>query len=106
MVLVGDGRGHFEPSSIAPIALGHQAWSFAIADLDGDGHADVVAAGAPGHVRLLLGNGTGGFRAAHGSPYRAGVLPAAAVGDVNRDGRLDVVTANRDSHDLTILLRR
>jgi len=103
-VLLGDGHGGFVPAPDPPLALGHQAWSLRIADMDRDGRMDVVAAGAPGHVSVFLGTGGGRLRAAPGSPWRTGRLPAVAVGDLDHDGRPDVVTANRETGDLTILL--
>jgi hypothetical protein len=51
----------------------------------------------------LLGNGDGTFKAPQ--TFAVGALPASvAVADVNGDRRLDVVTANNDSGDLSVLL--
>jgi hypothetical protein len=58
-------------------------------------------------VTILLGNGTGGFTEAAGSPVYVGDPPVSpysvAVGDFNRDGTPDLVTANY-SNTITILL--
>jgi len=53
---------------------------------------------------VLLGDGTGGFTAAPGSPLRVGVKPhGLAVGDFNRDGWPDLAIADQSSN-LTVLL--
>jgi hypothetical protein len=75
----------------------------AVGDLDGDGHPDLVVANwyqacngvfGPGNVGVLLGNGDGTFLAPVN--YFSGGLQALAVaaGDLNGDGKLDVVVAN------------
>ena len=56
-------------------------------------------------MTLLLGNGTGGFTPATGSPFTAGTGPRSiAVGDFNNDGHLDLAIVNNGSNNLTILL--
>ncbi len=64
--------------------------------------SDVVSLTAAGVVVMLSVNGTVNY----GSPvvYPAGATPVAlAVGDFNRDGQADVVTANAAGNDVTIL---
>ncbi len=103
-VLRGDGEGAFTETPGSPFDLGHSAWHFGLADVNGDGHADVVAAAGDG-VRLMLGDGQGGFRPAPGSPFATGKGTwQLAVGDVNGDGKPDVVTSNLESDTVTILL--
>ena len=54
---------------------------------------------------MLLGNGSGGFTPAPGSPFAVGSSPASVlVGDVNGNGLQDLVTANFDSNNVTVLL--
>jgi hypothetical protein len=54
---------------------------------------------------VLLGRGKGRFR--HALKYRAHGYPASvAIGDLNGDGRPDLVVANVASHDVSVLLAR
>ena len=54
---------------------------------------------------LLLGDGRGTFRPAASSPLPSGNGPGyLLVADVNQDGRLDILAANYQSGDLTVLL--
>jgi hypothetical protein len=82
---------------------GDYAASVAVADLNGDGKADVVVANcgsggncgmSPGSVGVLLGNGDGTFQTA--VAYSSGGYGAVSVAlaDVNRDGKPDVLVAN------------
>jgi hypothetical protein len=52
-----------------------------------------------------LGDGRGGFKPAEGSPYQVGPsVRKVALGDVNRDGKLDAVAAEHDTYLVTVLL--
>jgi hypothetical protein len=74
--------------------------SVAIGDMNGDGKLDLVTAD-PGYsypflnssVSVLLGIGDGRFPTRE--DYGTGDSPwSAAIGDLNSDGKLDLVTAN------------
>jgi hypothetical protein len=105
-VLLGDGTGRFAAAAGSPFAVGANPQSVAVADLSGDGILDIVAANAGDNtVTELLGDGTGGFTVAAGSPFSVGVQPqSVAAGDLNGDGKLDIVTADAGSNNLTELL--
>jgi hypothetical protein len=94
-VLLGNGDGTFQghtqyPTGPAPNAL-------ALGDFNHDGKLDVATANndsnLTGTVSVLLGNGDGTFRP-H-VDYGTGVGPySVAVGDFNKDGKLDLAVAN------------
>ena len=62
-------------------------------------YASVTIADEQGNdVTVLLGDGKGGFSKAKGSPFPAGHNPNdIAVGDFNRDGKLDLAFANHEA---------
>ena len=93
-IMLSDGAGGF--SSVAhvqaDVAAHWGAQSVTIADVDANGHADLVVGIniplAPGVTTLLRGNGTGGFLA----PKNVGIDLGSqrTVLDLNGDGQLDV----------------
>ncbi len=96
---------------------GRDPEALAIADLNGDGHPDVVTANSfSNDVSVFLGNGDGTLRNTHEFPV--GKAPASvAIVDLNGDGRLDIITTNgglaegqgeqiRGSNDLSVMLGR
>jgi len=105
-VLLGNGSGGFTAATGSPFAVGSHPYSVAAGDFNGDGIEDVgVANESDGTVTVLLGNGSGGFTAAPGSPFTVGLLPSSlAVGDFNGDGIQDLATANQGSGNVTVLL--
>ena len=102
-VLLGNGDGTFQ-TAVPYSRGGDGATSVAISDVNGDGKPDLVVANCAttaigcsaknGDLAVLLGNGDGTFQTAttYGS---GGSTPfGLAVGDVNGDGRPDLVAAN------------
>ncbi len=85
---------------------GNSPASMANGDFNGDGIQDLAVANSGDNtVTVLLGNGTGGFAAAGGSPFPVGTLPNSVVsGDFNGDGNLDLAVANYGDNTVTVLL--
>ena len=98
--------GALSPAPGSPFTVGPNAFAVAVADFNLDGIPDIaVLNGSANNVTLLLGNGTGGFTTAPGSPFAAGVGPQSPViADFNGDGFPDLAVANSTSSGLTILL--
>jgi hypothetical protein len=93
-LLLGDGNGNL----ITPgrfFDVGKRPYQrLRSADFNRDGKPDVVTTNLDGSsVTILLGDGSGGFQEAVGSPFAAGAAPwAVAIDDINQDGNLDLVT--------------
>ena len=92
----GLGNGPFE--ELPPITVGTSLYNPAVADVNGDGHLDILVVSPP-YVAVLLNNGDGTFQAARdfstgGSPQW--LLP----GDFDGDGLLDIGVVNAGSFAL------
>jgi cytochrome c peroxidase len=107
LVFINSGTGTFA----APVSYSVQdaPESVAVGDLNGDGKADVVAANTDSDtISVMFGDGTGALGAQQivtvGS-YPFGAQPHSVVlGDVDNDGDLDIVTANKESKNVSVVL--
>lgn len=94
-VLLGDGTGHFNPQS--PLPLDYTSPNaITLADVNNDLKLDLIASGfVYNSISVLLGDGQGNFTWGSSSDYSIGTAAnAIAASDVNRDGKVDIVTAN------------
>lgn len=99
-VLIGGGDGSLLPAASYATGLNY-AIALALGDVNNDGIADLLvgdcgangcAPGEVGALGVLFGNGDGSFRPVR--LYTGGQPHSIALGDVNGDGRSDVVVAN------------
>lgn len=105
-ILLGAGDGSFGAPREFPLDpdSGAGPLGAAIADLNGDGFADIVTENyqSNGFVNVLLGNGNGSFRPA--LKFQAGDggdFPTIA--DVNGDGQPDIVVGNYRAGTVSVL---
>src|SRR6185312_6173304 len=105
-ILLCDGSGGFGAavnSNPAP-----NIRSVTAADFNGDGKPDLAVLSTtsfigPSSVGILFGNGAGGFGSA--TSYTVGTSSFFIISaDLNSDGRPDVVTANLQGGDVSVLL--
>jgi hypothetical protein len=77
----------------------------ATGDFNSDGNLDLAVANADDSmVRILLGDGTGHFSMASGSPFSVGISPTSlASADFDGDGELDLVATNSMDATLSVL---
>ncbi len=110
-VLLGNGDGTFGLKSDMPSGGSMPRW-VAVGDYTGDGAADLAVAnegtGAPGTagIGILIGNGTGSFIDAWGAPYATDGAPTSvALGDLDGDGKLDLVATNSMAQSVAVRFR-
>ncbi len=81
-----------------------------VADFNGDGKEDLAVGGGPGggqpgSIQVLLGDGSGGFTTAPGSPFTSGIDPIGLVAaDLDNDGHPDIATVDDTTHTLSTYL--
>jgi FG-GAP-like repeat/Abnormal spindle-like microcephaly-assoc'd, ASPM-SPD-2-Hydin len=104
-VLLGNGDGTFQSANNLPQQTGYFVSAVAVGDFNGDGKLDLITANVPSPfstsssgptipmLSVFLGNGDGTFQSpinlttgTHGA-----ATPNILVGDLNGDGKLDVV---------------
>jgi hypothetical protein len=108
-LFAGDCAGNFKHPASLTLMVGDVSAQLSVADINGDGHPDLVASGlfmpfsdgaSSGHMLMVsLGDGQGGFQ--HAQVYRGGDgLIGFTVGDLNSDGKPDVLAVAQNEDGL------
>ncbi|MBL8747988.1 MAG: VCBS repeat-containing protein [Planctomycetes bacterium] len=92
-----DGTGGFQFASILPLT---NEGALSAADMDGDGHVDLVASTASAIV-VLAGDGAFGFTTA--ATVGASSVGRPTLADVDRDGRMDILAVAALSSMLVVM---
>lgn len=103
-ILLGNGRGGFAHASGSPITVGKVPYGTEIVDLNHDRKPDLAIANQfEDTISILLGDGTGRFIPAAGSPPDVGQGPSwLDAADFNGDGDADLAVAG-GSGNMSIL---
>jgi len=97
LVLRNDGKGRFTTAVLGDAP--DRTYTAALADLDGDGHLDIVVSNdRPDRKLLYLNDGQGRFRVAGTFGQPEWSTRYVTVADLNGDKRPDLIVANRSSN--------
>ncbi len=91
-VALGTGHGTFQSPTMVPLSFSPHL--VAAGDFNGDGKEDLIVSNTifgSATLAILLGDGTGGFGSPMFIPGYFDSVAAIALGDVNNDGKLDIV---------------
>jgi hypothetical protein len=106
VVLLNSGTGTFTLTTTSYPSGGSSVQRVKVGDVNNDGKLDVVTANTfENSVSVLLGTGSGSLSTA--ANYSAGSnsgLTSVALGDLNKDGRLDIASANYSINSAGVLL--
>ncbi|CAF1509288.1 unnamed protein product, partial [Adineta ricciae] len=105
LVFYGDGTGNFTLSRIYSTGVGTNSYALAIADLNNDNRLEyLVTYWGTGYLAVLTEYYAAQF--SRELTYSTGSAPhphSLATGDFNNDNQTDVVVANSDTDDISIL---
>ena len=104
-ILLGDGSGGFTATASVPVRSVPHPHGIAAADLDRDGHIDLMIDNW-GHdqLELLRGDGRGHFTEWQMVPVGRQPYQRPRIADVNRDGWPDLLATNLEGKSLSVVL--
>ena len=108
-LFLGNNDGTFKQATGSPFALPTTATgpiAMTSADFNSDGNLDLAIANqTTNDVAILLGNGSGSFSLATGSPFTVGQSPVAiASTDLNLDSHPDLAIVNQVDNTVSVVL--
>ena len=96
-IYLGNGQGGFLPHPFT-ISAGLDPTGLTVADVNGDGHPDLLIGNAYGDVLVLAGQGNGTFR-----PFLdIGHSVALAVADLTGNGTKDIIYASQNLDNVVV----
>jgi Domain of unknown function (DUF4347)/FG-GAP-like repeat len=103
-LMLGNGNGSFGPPGIFAnsFLLTTSGKQLRTGDFNGDGNFDIVVADGDNSISVMLGNGAGSL----GAPTRfvtGNNSDNLVVGDIDDDGKLDVITISVGSNTISVL---
>ena len=103
LVLLGRGDGTLADPLAVPV--GGAPRTLIASDFNGDGRADLAVTtgggSGGGYVKVLLGNGSGGFSIVY-NILTGGSITGLAAGDFDGDGRIDLAATDSAGHALVV----
>ncbi len=95
----------FTPAPAQNAQLGYSPSVAAVGDFNGDGIPDLALVDLQDHtLRVLVGDGHGGFTASPGPPVSVGYVSSVVAGDFNGDGKLDLAYVNTSDNIVSVFL--
>jgi VCBS repeat protein len=109
-VQLGDGTGRFSMAPGSPITLAYSPGNIKLGDVNNDGLLDLGVTGSERDaVDIFLGDGSGRFSRAPGSPFAVSASSefnthGLQLVDLNEDGKLDILTTSNQRNSFATML--
>jgi len=101
----GTGAGSISYAAKVDFATGTTPFSVSIGDLDGDGKADLAVANKGSSLSVLRNTSTGAGSISYAAKvdFETGTAPVSvSIGDLDGDGKADLVVANGSSNTVSV----